>query len=245
MEGLILVDKPPGPTSHDVVEGVRRILGGVRVGHAGTLDPAASGLLILLAGRATRQAARFSGLDKTYEGRVVLGIATDTADAEGKAVDEKPVPPLDEEAITAALSRFLGETRQTPPAYSAVKVGGRPAYWYARRGKKAPLAERTIRIARLELAAWRPSERAIDFRMDCSSGTYVRSWAEDLARALGTVGHLARLRRTRIGPFRVEEALPWGPRPGRADLLAGLREVPPGDISVEPPSRVDDTERNG
>lgn len=234
MEGALLVDKPPGPTSHDVVAGVRRLLGGVRVGHAGTLDPAASGLLILLVGRATRQAARFSGLDKTYLGTVVLGTATDTADAEGKTVSEQAVPSLDEKGIAAALERFIGETRQTPPAYSAVKVGGRPAYWYARRGKRAPLAERTIRITRLELAAWRPAERAIDFRMDCSSGTYVRSWAEDLARVLGTVGHLGRLRRTRIGPHRVEDALAWKPGVAREGVLQAV-------IPVEPPRIVDDT----
>ncbi len=244
MEGVLLVDKPTGPTSHDVVAGVRRVLGGVRTGHTGTLDPAASGLLVLLVGPATRAASRFAGLDKSYAATVSLGRATDTADAEGKTVEERPVPPLDAAAIRDALRGFTGEIRQTPPQHSAVKVGGRPAYWYARKGKPVALAERTVRITRLTLADWRPAEGAFDIGVDCSSGTYIRSLAADIARALGTAGHLARLRRTRVGDFAVAGALPWREGIRREEILPRLLPVPPppaGDISVEPPPAVDDT----
>ena len=225
MEGFLLVDKPPGPTSHDVVEGVRRLLGGVRVGHTGTLDPAASGLLVLLVGPATRRAREFSGLDKTYEGTVRLCTATDTADAEGKSIEERPVPPLDAAAVTAALAGLTGEVRQVPPAYSAVKVGGRPAYWYARRGKAVPLAERTVRVARFDLVRLSAEGDAFDFIVDCSSGTYVRGLAEEAARALETAGHLAHLRRTRVGTFRVEEALGWGSDLSRDEVVRRLGPV--------------------
>lgn len=217
-EGVLLVDKPPGPTSHDVVDGVRRLLDVRRVGHAGTLDPAASGLLVVLAGRATRRARDFSGLDKTYAATVALGTATDTGDAQGGVTAHSPAPALTAVRAREALAGLVGERLQTPPVYSAVKVRGRPAYWYARRGTPVTLRPRAVRIDRLELVAARGA--LLDVRVACSAGTYVRVLAEEIGRALGTAAHLASLRREAVGPFRVEEALPWPA--SRAAALARL-----------------------
>ncbi len=247
-EGVLLVDKPAGPTSHDAVDEVRRLLGVRRVGHAGTLDPAASGLLLILVGKATGQARRFSGFDKTYVGTILLGSATDTGDAQGKVIECREVPPLVERGVAGALAGVSGSRLQVPPAYSAVKVRGRPAYWYARQGRAVALAPRPITIHSCALVAFRPEEGAIDFRVSCSAGTYIRTLAADVAAALGTVGHLARLRRERVGPFSVADAFPV---PGAAledlawrllPLASVVATLPPADISVEPPLVVDDTE---
>jgi tRNA pseudouridine55 synthase len=193
-------------TSHDVVEVVRRKLGQRRVGHAGTLDPMAEGLLVLLLGPATKQQQRLQGHDKTYVAELRLGTQTDSGDATGKPVREAPVPPLESARVAGVLASLEGPHEQTPPAYSAVKVRGRPAYWWARRQETVSLSPRTVELAELSLLECRP-ERIV-FRVSCSSGTYVRTLGETIAGRLGTVGHLSKLTRTRVGDWRLEQARP-------------------------------------
>ena len=209
MDGVILVDKPAGKTSHDVVAAVRRRLGrGTRVGHAGTLDPFATGLLLVLVGRATRVQRYLMALDKGYEATARLGWTSTTGDPEGELVPTGRVPALDAPLPT-------GRLRQRPPAYSAVKVGGRRAYALARAGEAVKLAERDVVVARFALLGRTGAEEA-RFAIDCSSGTYVRSLVADLGDAYCTA-----LRRTRIGPFAVADADPER-TVGLADALAFL-----------------------
>jgi len=203
--GLLLVDKPQGWTSHDVVAAVRRLLPKkTRVGHTGTLDPMATGLLVLLVGRATKSAARHQGLDKTYEGSIRLGLETDTGDLDGKTVKTAPVPGCTARDLQAVMDRFHGEVVLPVPQYSAVKRGGRPLYEYARRGLEVPVVSRASRISSWELRSWEPPEAS--FRLDCSSGTYARSLAVLLGNELGCGGTLSRLRRERVGPFSLQDA---------------------------------------
>ena len=200
------MDKPQGWTSHDVVAAVRGLLPKkTRVGHTGTLDPMATGLLVLLVGRATKSAARHQGLDKVYEGSVRLGVETDTGDLDGKTVRNCAVPRLEASSLEAAMRRFTGSVTLPVPAYSAVKRDGRPLYEYARRGLEVPSVSRLSRISSWELRAWEPPEAS--FRLDCSSGTYARSLAVLLGRELGCGGSLSRLRRERVGPFRLQDAV--------------------------------------
>jgi tRNA pseudouridine55 synthase len=196
------------PTSHDVVDWVRRWSGQRRIGHTGTLDPMASGVLLLCLGNATRLVEYYQGETKSYAAGVTLGSATDTYDAEGQTVATAPVPPLAAEAIRTALARFTGEIRQRPPVYSAIKQGGENLYEKARRGESGEAPERTVTIHQLRLETWQPPDR-INLWVDCSAGTYVRSLAVDLAVALGTVGHLAALRRERVGEFTLAHAHSW------------------------------------
>ena len=202
--GLVPVDKPGGITSHDVVDRVRRALGTRKVGHAGTLDPMATGLLLVGVGRATRLLRFLSDLDKTYEGTGRLGIETTTLDGEGEVVREAPVA-VEEGALRAAMDGFTGELDQVPPAYSAVQVGGRRLYQAARKGEKLEAPPRHVRVASFELVDVQ-GER-FRFRVVCSSGTYVRSLVAGVGTALGCGAHLAQLRRTEIGPFRVGDAV--------------------------------------
>ena len=203
--GIVLVDKPEGWTSHDVVAFLRPILGTRRVGHAGTLDPLASGLLVVLYGHATRLATELHLARKTYLADVVLGAETTTDDREGAASARAEVPELDDGVVRGILARFVGRQLQVPPAYSAIHVGGRRAYARSRRGETVLLGPRPIEIDSLELLA---RERGrIRLRVVCSSGTYVRALARDLGRALGTRAHLGGLRRLAIGPFVVDEAV--------------------------------------
>lgn len=206
MEGLLLVHKPPGMTSHDVVDVVRRRLGTRRIGHTGTLDPMAEGLLILLVGPATKQQQAFQGHDKVYEAAVRLGSRTDTGDAAGTVVHEAPVPALTREGVSELLRSFNGTQVQTPPAYSAVKVRGRPAYWWARRHAPVVLSPRTIHLSEMTLVELQPD--TITFRVHCSAGTYVRTVAEAIAQRLGTDGHVVRLIRLRVGAWDVADARP-------------------------------------
>lgn len=205
LTGLLNVHKPKGWTSHDVVARARRLSGQRRVGHAGTLDPLAEGVLPVLLGRATRLADLVGNQPKRYVAEVRLGTATDTDDAEGAEVARAPVPPLDREAVEAVLARFRGTIQQVPPAYSAVKVAGRRAYAVARGGGQVALAPRTVTVYELRLAGLEGD--LLRLEVVCSRGTYVRSLARDLAQALGTRGHLTALVRTQVGPFRLEEAV--------------------------------------
>jgi tRNA pseudouridine55 synthase len=206
-EGVLILDKPSGPTSHDVVDRVRRKFHMKRVGHAGTLDPMATGVLILLVGRATKVSQYLMGLDKEYEGVARLGQTTDSHDAEGAVVTTRPVPDLDEGAVRAAMEGFLGDQYQTPPMFSAKKIGGVPLYKLARKGKEVEREPRFIRVIRFDLLSWSTPDLA--FCLACSKGTYVRTIAHDLGEKLGCGAHLTALRRTAIERFRIADALPW------------------------------------
>lgn len=203
--GFLVVDKPPGVTSHDVVAIVRAVTGLKKVGHTGTLDPFATGVLPLALGGATRLIQYLDENEKVYDAQVLLGSATDTGDPTGTVVEEAPVPPLARAGVEAVLATFLGPRMQRPPRYSAVKVQGRPLYAYAREGTMMEAQPRPIRIDGLELLEIAPPRLRILIR--CSRGTYARVLAEEIGVALGTVGHLEELRRTGSGPFRIEHAV--------------------------------------
>lgn len=225
--GMLLIHKPRGMTSHDVVEVLRKKLGIRRIGHTGTLDPMAEGLLILLVGSATKSQHAFQGHEKVYRAVVRLGVQTDTGDATGRSIRTAPVPMLERGRIEEALASFQGSMAQTPPAYSAVKVQGRPAYWWARQRRPVTLLARTVHLADLALLEW--AEQHITFRVRCSAGTYVRTLAEAIAESLGTVGHLECLTRLSIGAWRLEDAKPlsWV-ADANPDLLAKtLQPLPP------------------
>ena len=202
-DGLVLVDKPPGMTSHDVVDSVRRHLGTRKVGHAGTLDPMATGLLLLGVGRATRLLRYLGDFHKSYAGTARLGVETDTLDADGTVVRSATVTSGREE-VGAAASALVGESMQAPPAYSAVKVGGRRLYEAARKGEELEAPPRPIHVDAFDVAAFDGSTFA--FAVTCSGGTYVRVLVAEVGRALGCGAHLTALRRTAIGPFTVEDA---------------------------------------
>lgn len=203
--GLLIVDKPVGPTSHDVVGRVRRAAGTRRVGHAGTLDPLASGVLLVCVGSATRFVEYLVGLDKVYETTIRLGQATTTYDAEGEITAERPVT-VTEDDIRAALPAFRGPIRQRVPAFSAVKRDGQPLYKRARRGEDIDdLPEREVVIHALDLLIYEPP--LLSLRMSVSSGTYVRSLAHDLGESLGCGGHVVALRRMAVGRFTSAEAV--------------------------------------
>lgn len=210
LAGILPIDKPAGMTSHDVVAQVRRATGEGRVGHAGTLDPAATGLLVVLVGPYTRLAPYLSGAVKDYDAVVAFGTQTDTDDAEGEVVDVAPVPDelFESHSAQNALDAVLGEQLQTPPAYSAIKVAGRVAHRAARAGEALNLEPRPIDVQAAELLALDPAARTWTVRFRVSKGTYVRSLARDLGRACGTVAHLAGLRRTRSGQLDLAGAHP-------------------------------------
>lgn len=204
---MFLVAKPAGPTSHDVVDRARRALGTDRVGHLGTLDPFAEGLLVLVTGRATRLAAFAGAWTKSYEGTARLGVATDTDDAGGRPVATSDGwRELDRAAVEQELGRLRGPQEQRPPAYSAVKVAGERAYKRARRGEAVEPAARRVEVHELALTRWAPPD--FDFRATVSAGTYVRSLIRDAGQALGCGAHLTRLVRTAVGPFRLADAGP-------------------------------------
>ena len=205
--GVLCVDKPLGITSHDVVNRVRRLAGLRRVGHAGTLDPLATGVMLLCLGRSTRLVEYLVGHDKLYETTVRLGQTTTTYDAEGEIVAERPFTHLSLSQIQDALESFRGDIQQQPPLYSAIKQGGQPLYKLARQGKTD--VERPFRpviIRELTLLGWEPPR--LSLRIGCSSGTYIRSLGHDLGEALGCGGHLTGLRRLAVGDFGVEDAVP-------------------------------------
>lgn len=204
-DGILLIHKPKGITSHDVVAKVRRALGTRKVGHAGTLDPMATGLLVLGVGRATRLLRYLSGLDKAYDGTALLGVTTDTLDAEGTETARADASGVTLEALHDTSQTFVGDITQIPPAYSAVKVDGEALYKAARRGEHKEIPPREVTITRFDIdVAALPS---FDFVVDCSSGTYIRTLVDDLGATLGCGAHLTRLRRTRVGPFDLAHAV--------------------------------------
>lgn len=205
LEGILLVDKPTEHTSHDVVARLRGKLRMKRIGHAGTLDPMATGLLVILLGKATRLSQYLMSVDKEYEGAVELGKVTDSQDAEGQVMETRPVPELSAEQIAAALRGFLGDQYQTPPMYSAIKIDGVPLYRHARKGEEVEREPRFIRVMGWDLLGWETPR--FRFRLRCTKGTYVRTLAHDLGQKLGCGAHLAALRRTASGELRVENAL--------------------------------------
>ncbi len=205
MNGILLVDKPAGITSHDAVDLVRRALGSRKVGHAGTLDPAATGLLVVGVGGATRLLRFLGELPKLYEGTGVLGIETTTLDATGEIVRRAPVE-VTEPALRAAMAAFVGSIEQVPPAYSAVKVAGEPMHRAARAGRAVQASPRRVTVYAFTLRRFRSP--AFEFRARCSGGTYVRTLVADVGSALGCGAHLSALRRTAIGPFSVDDADP-------------------------------------
>ena len=200
------MDKPEGITSHDAVQRVRRALKIRSAGHTGTLDPFATGLLVVLLGRATRLARFVEGEAKTYRAVARLGVRTDTDDRTGAVLEESPVDRLDAGTVRRALEGFAGSGRQRPPAYSAKHVNGVRSYRLARRGEAAELAEVAVMVHAVEWLSWTPPE--LEFRITVSAGTYIRAVARDLGAALGVGGHLRGLRREAIGALRVEEAVP-------------------------------------
>jgi tRNA pseudouridine55 synthase len=222
-EGLLLVDKPGGITSHDVVDLVRRRLGTRKVGHAGTLDPMATGLLLVGVGRATRLLRFLSGLPKAYEGTGCLGVETDTLDAEGKVVRTATVA-VTRADLERAMRGFLGETEQRPPAYSAVKVGGRVLHRAARAGRSIEAPSRVVHIDAFDLLELQGGD--FDFRVSCSSGTYVRVLVADVGTALGCGAHLTRLVRTGVGPFSLSDARPIDDLGTPLPIEAAVRHLP-------------------
>lgn len=207
VEGLLVVDKPADMTSHDVVAHVRRLCGQRQVGHAGTLDPLATGVLILCLGRATRLAEYLQAHPKRYQATLRLGETTDTFDADGRVTRTAPIPPLTSVELLGYLQRFRGVIQQRPPAFSAVKRSGIPAYRRARRGEAIDLPPRTVHIAELRLLGW--SNPDLRLEIVCSAGTYIRSLAHDLGEAIGCGAHVVALRRLASGPFTVADAVTW------------------------------------
>lgn len=222
VHGVLVVDKPLGPTSHDVVAWARRALGTRAVGHTGTLDPMATGVLVMAVGEGTKLVPYLTSDEKAYDFELALGAETDTLDAQGAVVAEAPVPALDEAVVRAAIARFVGPQQQRPPAYSAIKVDGVALHARARRGEavEAPLREVTVHA--LELRSLAP----LRLHVRASKGFYVRSLGRDLARALGTLGHLTALRRVASGAFRIEQAV-------SGEALAAAR----ADASLRPAIR--------
>lgn len=224
IDGVLLLDKPVGLTSNRALQQAKRLCRARKAGHAGTLDPLASGLLLVLFGEATKFAGPFLDDDKEYRFTLRLGERTATGDAEGEVLERRAAE-VGEAAVRDVLPSFQGELDQVPPMYSALKSEGRPLYELARQGKTVSRRPRRIRVSRLELVAFQPPDLTLEVR--CSKGTYVRTLGEDLALALGTVGHLAALRRTASGRFRVEDACTLEELPGlagerRARCLLGL-----------------------
>lgn len=245
--GVLPVDKPEGPTSHDIVARARRALGERRIGHTGTLDPFASGLLLLCVGSATRLAQYLTGQEKEYVARARLGVATDTLDRDGEVVSESEGwRELTADALESALEEFRGEILQMPPRFSAKKVGGVPAHRRARRGETVELAPVSVTVHELVLTEVTLPE--VEFRMVCSSGTYVRAVARDLGASLGVGAHLTALRRTRVGRFRVEDAVPGdfdSPIPAAAWLspLDALADLPSLAVDADQAARLTQGQR--
>ncbi|HVW35224.1 MAG TPA: tRNA pseudouridine(55) synthase TruB [Acidimicrobiia bacterium] len=239
VDGLVVVDKPGGWTSHDVVARLRKIYGLRRVGHAGTLDPDATGVLLVGLGRATRLLRFLTETGKVYRGDVAFGVATDTLDAAGAETGRQPMPALSAADLAGVIPRFLGTIAQIPPMVSAIKVEGRRLHERARAGEVVERAPRSVRIDRIEVedftAGEYPRARLL---VECGSGTYIRSLAADLGEALGGCAHLAGLRRLRVGPFPVEEArtvdeIVDSPEKVVLPLVEAVRHLPRLDVDGE------------
>lgn len=229
LDGALLVDKPAGPTSHDVVDVIRRQFQLKKVGHCGTLDPGATGLLVLVLGLATRLSDKFMAADKVYEGAIKLGEETDTYDADGKITSRAPVPALTLEQLNELAAAFEGDQMQLPPMVSAVKKDGVPLYKLARKGIEVERKERLVHLYRFRFVACEPP--LAWFRVACTKGTYVRTLAHDFGRRLGCGAHLKHLRRTASGQFDVAQAAPfetilqWSPADLEAHIIPFLKLV--------------------
>ncbi|MDX2111750.1 MAG: tRNA pseudouridine(55) synthase TruB [Verrucomicrobiota bacterium] len=217
-DGVLLIDKPQGLTSHDVVDRVRHKLRMKRIGHAGTLDPMATGLLIILVGKATKISQYLMSLDKVYEGTLRLGEATDSHDADGEIVETKPVPPIDADHMREVMKNFVGDQYQLPPMFSAKKIAGVPLYKLARKGQTVEREQRFIHVFSFDLLRFESPD--MDFRLACSKGTYVRTIAHDLGQRITCGAHLTALRRAGIDRFKVSDAV----------TLAQLEEMTPPQI---------------
>ena len=237
LHGVALVDKPAGMSSFSVVSRLRRIfrtLGVTKAGHTGTLDPLATGLLPICIGESTKFAQRLLDADKGYIATIKLGVSTTTGDREGE-ITETRLAKCDANAVGAALAGFVGSIEQTPPIYSALKVAGKPAYEYARAGQAVVLAKRTVQIHAIEMLSCDISVQEFEISVACSKGTYIRTLAEDLAVALGTVGHLASLRRTRTGGFDLSAAQPLDAWMECDDATRSLWLLPTDSLVAELP----------
>ena len=241
-DGVLLVDKDAGGTSHDVVQRARRILRQKKIGHCGTLDPSATGLLVLTVGKATRLTRFLIRAPKVYEGEVRFGITTDTYDGAGEVTAEKPVGELAAEAIDDAMAGFEGAIDQTAPPYSAKKVGGVKHYELARKGEEVPDVVKTVEVHEFRRTHG-PEEDRIRFRLGCGSGTYARTLAHDLGTEMGCGAHLSALRRTSVGPFQVaqaktlaqlQEALDAGEGLGAAWVAFDEIPLPFQEVSTDP-----------
>ena len=206
LEGVLLVDKPQGLTSHDVVYHLRRKLQMKKIGHAGTLDPMATGVLVMLIGKATRISQYLMSVDKVYEGEATLGVITDSQDSEGEVMETRPVPELTAAQVRETMQTFLGDQYQTPPMHSAIKIDGVKLYHLARKGEEVEREPRFIRVAAFDLLSFALPK--LTFRLDCTKGTYVRTVASDLGQKLGCGAHLSALRRTASGKFTIGQCLP-------------------------------------
>lgn len=223
LSGFFIVNKPSGITSFTVIRHIKRVLQVRRVGHCGTLDPLATGVLVVVCGTATRRQEEFMALPKTYRAVVRLGTTTDTGDITGTVTATAPACAVTLDMIRQAVTRFVGEIQQVPPMYSALKWGGRRLYELARAGTTVERAPRTVRITRIELVSY--ADPFLEIVVDCSRGTYIRTLAEDIGTALGCGGTIERLCRERVGPYGLVDALDGAAIPGmaRADLEARIR----------------------
>jgi tRNA pseudouridine55 synthase len=237
LDAFVNICKDAGPTSHDVVASVRRLLGTRRVGHAGTLDPLAEGVLPLALGRATRLVDRLAEADKEYYAEILLGVRTTTDDAAGEVVETRDVPPFTAADFDAVLAEFHGEIAQLPPAHSALKVGGRRSYALAREGRQVTLSPRPVTIYEIARRGW--NRPVLSLTVRCSKGTYIRALARDLGERLSTGASLQRLVRTRVGPFHLSRAISLaGLEARRAELL-----LPPDELLLDEPAVVMDDQQ--
>ena len=230
-DGLVVVDKPADWTSHDVVARMRRLAGTRKVGHAGTLDPMATGVLVIGIGRGTRLLGHLALADKDYDATIRLGVTTTTEDAQGEVVDTRDASAVTDDAIAAAVASLVGDIEQVPSAVSAVKVDGERSYKRVRRGEDVQLAPRRVHVARFDVASRRADD--VDVRVTCSTGTYVRALARDVGVKLGVGAHLTALRRTRVGGFDLGQARSLD------ELAEDLRVVPLADAVAAAFPRVD------
>jgi tRNA pseudouridine55 synthase len=244
MSGLVIVDKPGGMTSHDVVARIRRLAGTRKVGHAGTLDPMATGVLVVGVDKATRLLGYLTLTEKEYDATIRLGQSTNTDDAEGQVIAAASAADVAAEALAAEVARLTGEILQVPPAVSAVKVGGQRAYKLTRAGAAPELAPRPVTVYEFTVTAIRLDGDLLDVdaTVRCSSGTYIRALARDLGAALGTGGHLTRLRRTRVGGYRIEAASTLEQLAERFDVLpledAAAAAFPRRDLNADEARRL-------
>lgn len=206
MDGIIVVNKPKGCTSHDIVYKVKKITNS-KVGHTGTLDPMATGVLPLLIGKGTLCSKYLINHDKIYQAKIQLGQKTDTADAEGEVVEEQEVGNLSEVSIKEILKTFVGKQEQVPPMYSAIKVNGKKLYEYARKGQTVEIQPRQIEIYDIKLMKLNKGNNQLQFQVSCSKGTYIRSLCEDIAKRLGTVGYMCELNRVQVGDFNINNSV--------------------------------------